>query len=153
MVRAMVATAVLILFAGNAFAADLAIQPTTTRTAETANNTSAAESFTTQTNGNPAGSNISKLPVRSLLYPGSTTKVYAHFMPWFGGTNHLNVGYKSDDPTQVARQVSDMRSRGLSGAIIDWYGPNKNPANNTSIYLKQEAEKYTDFDFAVTEDK
>ncbi len=131
-----------------------AIVPTTTLAAETGNNTSTSAAFAGTTNGNLSGNrNISKMDVRSLLYPGSTTKVYAHFMPWFGGTNHLNVGYKSDDPAQVARQVSDMRSRGLSGAIIDWYGPNKNPANTTSLYIKQEAEKYTDFDFAVTEDK
>src|SRR4051812_49103380 len=99
------------------------VVPTTTLAVETGDNTSTSPTFAGTTNGNLSGNhNISKVDVRSLLYPGSTTKVYAHFMPWFGGTNHLNVGYKSDDPTQVARQVSDMRSRGLSGAIIDWYG-------------------------------
>jgi len=129
------------------------VVPTTTLAAQTGNNTSTSPSFAGTTNGNLSGNNnISKVSATTLLYPGSTTKIYAHFMPWFGGTNHLNVGYASDDPAQVARQVNDMRSRGLAGAIIDWYGPNKNPANTTSIYLKQEAEKYTDFDFAVTED-
>src|SRR3954468_10808588 len=146
--------ALLIVLSPVAATAATQIVPTTTLAAETGNNTSASPTFAGTTNGNLSGNrNISKVDVRSLLYPGSTTKVYAHFMPWFGGTNHLNVGYKSDDPAQVARQVSDMRSRGLAGAIIDWYGPNKNPANTTSLYLKQEAEKYTDFDFAVTEDK
>jgi len=62
--RATVATVIVLLLTTGAFAGDLVIQPTTTRTAESANNTSGADSFTTQTNGNPAPANISKLPVR-----------------------------------------------------------------------------------------
>ena len=130
------------------------VVPTTTLAAQTGNNTSTSPTFSGTTNGNLSGTNnISKVSTATLLYPGSTTKIYAHFMPWFGGTNHLNVGYASDDPAQVTRQVNDMLSRGLSGAIVDWYGPNKNPANSTTIDLKLEAEKHTDFEFAVTEDK
>ena len=100
------------------------VVPTTTLTAQTANNTSSAGSFTTQTNGNRGAANVSKVDVHSLLYPGSTTKVYAHLMVWFGGSNHMNVGYSSTDPTQVKRQIDDMISRGIDGVIIDWYGPN-----------------------------
>ena len=152
--RAIVTIAVIILLAlSAAFAAELAIQPTTTLTAETANNTSAADSFSTQSNGNPAPSNISKLPVRSLLYPGATTKIYAHFMPWFGGSNHMWVGYRSDDRTQVKKQVSDMMSRGYDGAIVDWYGPEHARENNTTLYLRDEAETRAGlFTFAVMED-
>lgn len=151
--RATVTTAVMLVLAAGAFAGDLAIQPTTTLTAETANNTSAADSFATQANGNPAPSNISKSPVRSLLYPGATTKIYAHFLPWFGGANHMWVGYRSDDRTQVRKQVSDMMSRGYDGAIVDWYGPNFSRENNTTLYLRDEAETRGGlFTFAVMED-
>jgi len=63
--------------------AGTAFKATTTLAAETSNNTSAANSFTTQTNGNIGANNISKAPVRSLLYPGSTAKI----MPiWFPGS-------------------------------------------------------------------
>jgi hypothetical protein len=127
--------------------------PTTTLAAETGNDTSTSLTFGGSSNGNLSGkNNISKVSATSLLYPGSTTKIYAHLMAWFGGSNHLNVGYKSDDPAQVARQVNDMLSRGLSGAIVDWYGPNNTRTNNASLYLKQEAEKRSNFDFAVMED-
>ena len=130
------------------------IVPTTTLAAETGNNTSTSPTFLGTTNGNIAGNNnISKADAATLLYPGSTTKIYAHLMPWFGGTNHLNVGYASDDPAQVTRQVNDMLSRGLAGAIIDWYGPNNTRLNNASIYVKQESEKRTNFEFAIMEDK
>src|SRR6266568_2846005 len=101
------------------------VVPNTTLVAETSNNTSAASTFQTQTvNGNLGATNISKASVKSLLYPGFSGKVYVHLMPWFGGTNHMNVGYESNNATQVANQVTDMISRGVDGAIVDWYGPN-----------------------------
>jgi PKD repeat protein len=130
------------------------VVPTTTLAAETGNNTSTSPTFAGTVNGNLAGNqNISKVDVTSLLYPGSTTKVYAHLMAWFGGSSHVNVGYASNDPAQVTRQVNDMLSRGVSGAIIDWYGPNNTLINNASIYVKQESEKHTNFEFAIMEDK
>src|SRR5207249_3044280 len=92
---------------------------TTTLTAETSNNTSAADSFTAQSNGNAGAGNVSKLPLRNLMYAGATTKIYAHFVPWFGFGDHMNVGYTSNDTTQVRKQLADMVSRGLDGAIID----------------------------------
>lgn len=129
------------------------VSPTTTLTAETSNNTSAANSFATLTDGNQGASNISKVSVRSLIYAGSNSPIYAHFMPWFGGTNHMNVGYRSDDPTQVHKQVSDMLSRGISGMIIDWYGPTDTRLNNTSIYVMQDAAtRGGQFVFAIMED-
>src|SRR3954471_17636380 len=93
--------------------AGVAVNPSTTLAAETANNTSAADSFQAQSNGNAGASNVSKMPIRSLLYPGATTKIYVHLMPWFGPSNHMNVGYESSSPAQVKRQVEDMLSRGI----------------------------------------
>lgn len=129
------------------------VVPTTTLAVETGNNTSGSDSFITQTNGNIAPGNVSKVPSRSLLYSGSTTHIYAHFMPWFGGANHMNVGYKSDDPAQVNRQVSDMLSRGIEGAIINWYGPTFTLENSTTFAMMHEAEtRSVQFSFAVMED-
>lgn len=138
-------------FAGTAFKA------TTTLTAETANNTSAADTFAVQTDGNNGASNISKAPTRNLLYSSSTAKLYAHLMLWFGPSNHMNVGYTSDDATQVHRQVTDMISRGLDGTIIDWYGQgatNQGFANinQATQYVMNEAAQHPNFFFAVMDD-
>lgn len=130
----------------------LQVNPTTTLTVQTGNNTSGADAFVAQSNGNAAPGNVSKISIRSLLYTGSTTKVYAHFMPWFGRTNHMWVGYDSSDPAQVARQVNDMISRGYDGMVIDWYGPGKFE-DTVTLRVKAEAEKHTGFQFAVMEDK
>ncbi|HKW24829.1 MAG TPA: hypothetical protein VJN48_03550 [Terriglobales bacterium] len=132
--------------------ATTAIRPTTTLAAETSNNTSAANSFSSQSNGNLGAGNVSKVDIHSLLYPGANTGIYAHLVPWFGGSNHMNVGYSSTDPRQVHRQVEDMISRGIDGVIIDWYGPGSNEDTATKLIMA-EAEKHAGFSFAVMVDK
>jgi len=128
--------------------------PTTTLQAETANNTSAANSFSAQTNGNAQAANVSKLPISSLLYSGATTKIYAHWLSWFGQSNHMNVGYVSDSAAQVHAQVQDMMSRGIAGAIADWHGVADASSEAATQLLKSEAEGSSgQFQFAIMEDK
>src|SRR5438552_18294702 len=86
--------------------ANTAVIPSTTLAIETGNNTSAAVAFTAQSNGNAGAGNVSKMPMRSLLYSGATTKMYAGIQPWYGGTDHMNVGYDSADPVQIQKQVA-----------------------------------------------
>jgi PKD repeat protein len=141
----------LIASAGTTFKA------TTTLAAETSNNTSTADSFAAQTNGNIAATNISKVPIRSLLYPGSTAKIYAHLVPWFGFGDHMNVGYVSSDTLQVQKQVNDMLSRGIDGAIIDWYGRGESSQHFASYDLATQAfmhqsEIHPGFNFAIMHD-
>src|SRR5580698_9247109 len=93
---AVILTCVRLCSAGSSY-----VVPTTTLAAQTSNNTSAANSFLNQSNGNRGAGNISKVDVHSLLYSGATTKVYAHLMLWFGQSSHMNVGYSSTDPAQI----------------------------------------------------
>jgi PKD repeat protein len=144
----------LALMSGLGHAATLTITPTTTLAAETGNNTSGAATFLGQTNGNRGVGNVSKVATSTLLYSGSTSKIFAHFMPWFGDPKHMNVGYNSNDPAQVHRQVTDMLSRGISGAIVDWYGPGLTLEDQTVQYMRNEAQNSGGlFSFAVMEDK
>src|SRR5262249_60302548 len=133
------------------------LNATTPLAAETGNNTSAAASFTGQSNGNIPGANVSKVPTRTLLYPGATTKIYAHFVPWFGFGDHVSVGYVSNDPVQVQKQVDDMVSRGLDGAVIDWYGRGTFNSHfvsydQSSQQLMHQAAQHAGFNFAVMHD-
>jgi len=125
---------------------------TTTLQAETGNNTSAADSFAGGTNGNSRPGNVSKAPINALLYSGANTKIYAHYMPWFGSSSHMNVGYRSDDGAQVKKQVEDMISRGIQGAIVDWYGPAATLQDTSTKLVMKEAEAHAGFTFAVMED-
>jgi hypothetical protein len=144
--------AVLLLSVTSVCAAGSYVNPTTTLAAQTANNTSAATSFVTQTNGNAGAANVSKVDVHSLLYSGATSKVYAHLMVWFGGSNHMNVGYSSIDAGQVHNQITDMISRGIDGVIIDWYGPNNNEDTAAKLVMA-EAESHPGFTFAIMIDQ
>ena len=144
--------AVLLLSATGVCAAGNYVVPTTTLAAQAANNTSAANSFVGQTNGNAGAGNVSKVDVHSLLYSGASTKVYAHLMLWFGGSNHMNVGYSSTDPAQIHRQITDMISRGIDGVIVDWYGPNNSVDQATKLVMA-EAESHPGFTFAIMVDQ
>ena len=143
-------------------AADQAAPPfTTTRAALLANNTAASVAFTDQytpaprfngsnapvSNGDaPPGSPastvlsvgaVSKLPIRSLLYPGATTQVFVETQGWFctngaaqlpseAGVDqcgsHIDIGYDDNFTVHARLQVADMMSRGIDGAIMDWSG-------------------------------
>jgi len=141
----------LLSLTGTCLAAN-SVVATTTLAAQTANNTSTAASFASQSNGNFVAGSVSKVDVHSLLYAGASTKVYAHLMVWFGGSNHMNVGYSSTDPAQVHRQIVDMISRGIDGVIIDWYGPNNNEDEAAKLVMT-EAEKHPGFRFAIMVDQ
>ncbi len=126
----------------------------TTLQAETGNNTSAANSFARQTNGNAGAGNVSKLPIDSLLYSGATTKIYATWLGWFGQPNHMSVGYISNTAAQVHAQVEDMISRGMAGAIADWYGTANTSIEAATTLLRNEAEAHSgQFEFAIMEDR
>lgn len=127
--------------------------PSTTDLAtQTGNNTSAASSFATQTNGNLGASNVSKIDIHSLLYPGATTEIYAELQPWFGDRRHIEVGYISWDPNQIENQLNDMVSRGITGVVIDWYGPADRTEPTTLAWLAA-AQNHSGFKFLIMIDK
>ena len=150
--RELLAIAAAIALAPAALAGNLKIVPTTTLAAQTSNNTSTAKSFHAQSNGNLGAGNVSKVDIHSLLYPGTNTKVIAHFMPWWGDPRHINVGYNSHDPVQIHNQITDMISRGVDGVIIDWYG-DKDYTDQTAKLVMNEAEQHPGFTFAIMVDK
>ena len=115
------------------------------------NNTSASPRVGKSNSGNAMPGNVSKLPIRTLLYRGSTTRIYSRYMPWFGDAHHRDVGYRSDDRQQVSRQVADMLSRGIQGAIVDWYGPGAGLKHESALLVMKESERQG-LEFAVSED-
>jgi hypothetical protein len=128
--------------------------PSTSLQSETANNTSAADNFRGMQNGNTPASHVSKLTMRGLLYRGATTKIYARVVPFFLSTQkHVDVGYRSDDRAQAQRQVEDMISRGIDGAIIDWYGTENTDLGRSAEAFREQSESHAGFRFVISEDK
>jgi len=131
------------------------IVPTTTLTAETANNTSASSTWMNTSTGDAVAGNVSQVDIHKLLYAGESTKVYAHYLGWWGpGGGHINNGTNSATLAQAHSTVTDMMNRGIDGLIIDWYGAGNTHIDQASKYIKQDAEtRGGKFTFAIMEDQ
>jgi Big-like domain-containing protein len=125
------------------------LTPTTTVAKQTQLNTSASGTYSDPSVGTILG-NVSKLSLRQLL-PGYNGKLYASVVLFWGSSKHINVGYNAADPAQVDRQIQDIQSRGMDGAILDWYGPGS-LEDKAALVWRQEVAKYPGFQFAIQED-
>ena len=88
-------------------------------------NTSANPATPGFSNGTlPGNANVSGVNVHTLLYPGNTTKVLVHYLPWMNNdTQHgINVHYKNSDPAYIKGFLKDLQRRGVDGVMIDWQG-------------------------------
>jgi hypothetical protein len=123
-------------------------------------NTSASPTFAATRNGNLGGStSVSDVNIHTLLYPGHTTKVLAHYLPWWFDpkSRGVVVGYRSDDPAQALRTFTDMHARGVDGVIVDWYGQhdgNGQPEPIDVAWRKSlpELAKFPDMTFSIMVD-
>jgi hypothetical protein len=128
------------------------IAPTTALATETANSTNLT-GFNGTTNGNVKPGNVSKVDIHTLLYTGATTKIFAHYMPWWNSAGHVSVGLGDEaDPAVASAQVAEAISRGMDGFIIDWYGPQNAHHNTATMNVKAAAEASPNFEFAIIED-
>jgi hypothetical protein len=140
------------------------IVPNTTLAAESGNNTAAADSFpgcevTTVTdgqcvnNGDQQASNVSKVNVHTLLSPSQQgAKVYTTYIPYWGHGSHPNIGYSSQDPNQVTKEIADLTSRGFDGVLVDWYGQGSWEDGATQI-LQSQLEQQDTLTFALMIDQ
>jgi hypothetical protein len=69
--------------------------------------------------------------------PGLHPKLLAVYMPWFGNHPPMDVGYSSQDPAVLRKQIQQARQMGISAFVVDWYG---------------ESNAYSDHNFALLEE-
>ena len=101
-------------------------------------------------NGNPARGELSSLTLQQSYGLGSRTRVLTAMVGWFGSPKHAKIGYRSDDPAQVARQLQAMQALGIGGVTIAWYGSqDKEPSGRTAALVLSQAERMQDFAFAI----
>jgi hypothetical protein len=53
----------------------------------------------------------------------TTAKVLAHWMPWWGTSGHIKIGYNSADQSACDAQAAAMVAMGIAGINVDYYGP------------------------------
>jgi hypothetical protein len=65
---------------------------------------------------------VSKTDVHTLIPSRPDLRWFAHATPWFGSSSHINIGLTNNTTAYVAAMITDMKSRGFNGVVIDWYG-------------------------------
>lgn len=60
-------------------------------------------------------------------------KLKAHVVGWFGSSGHIDVGYHSDDPKIISRQMDLLHAVGVYGTIHDWRGSAVNPTQHAAL--------------------
>jgi hypothetical protein len=80
--------------------------------------------------------------------PGVFPKLLAVYMPWFGNHTHMDVGYSSEDPAILRKQIEQAHHMGISAFIVDWYGE-ANPYSDHNFAVLQEAAAQTHFQVAL----
>ena len=80
--------------------------------------------------------------------PGIFPKLLAVYMPWFGDHTHMDVGYSSQDPAVLRKQIEQARHMGISAFVVDWYGES-NVYSDHNFALLQEAASESHFQVAL----
>ena len=93
-------------------------------------------------------------PPQPLKYKaaGSTPQVIAVYEAWFGHPRHMNVGYSSQDPAEIASQIHDAKARGITAFVVDWYG-DREPFIDKSYALIQNTAAKKHFQVAMMYDE
>ncbi len=65
--------------------------------------------------------------------------VLAVYEPWFGDSDHIDVGYSTHDRVVLARQVEQAQNLGISAFVVDWYGQRKSFLDASFFLLQQTA--------------
>lgn len=111
---------------------------------------SAAGAFHGMPNGNASPGEISNLTLQQSYGIGPRTRVLAAMVGWFGSPKHASIGYHSDDPAQVVRQLGMMQALGIGGVTIAWYSSeDQDLSGRTAAVVLRQAERMQDFAFAL----
>jgi hypothetical protein len=80
--------------------------------------------------------------------PSLSPRLLAVYMPWFGDHTHIDVGYSSQDPAVLRKQIVQAKHMGISAFVVDWYGES-NKYSDHNFALMQEAASENHFQVAL----
>jgi hypothetical protein len=93
-----------------------------------------------------------KEPLGTVQAPNGQTLLLAVYQPWFGQHDHINVGYSSQDPNVLRKQIARAKELNINGFVVNWYGPRKE-FEDRSYALLQSLAGENDFRIAVQYDE
>jgi len=80
--------------------------------------------------------------------PALAPKLLAVYMPWFGDHSHIDVGYSSQDPAVLRKQIQQAHRTGISAFVVDWYGESR-PYSDHNFALLQQVASESHFQVAL----
>ena len=76
----------------------------------------------------------------------------ALYEAWFGHPKHISVGYSSQDPDVIQRQIREAKTAGITAFVVDWYG-DREPFIDRSYAEMQNAAAKNNFQVAMMYDE
>jgi hypothetical protein len=81
--------------------------------------------------------NSRNLTLKNLPEPSGNPKILADYQPWFGDPDHIDVGYSSQDPNVLRKQIENARNLGIYAFVVDWYGPRRPFLDRSTALLQK----------------
>lgn len=85
-------------------------------------------------------------------HPSGPPQVLAVYEAWFGHPRHIAIGYSSQDPDTLRKQMRQAKAVGISGFVVDWYGY-RQPFIDRSYALMQSIAAEENFHIAMMYDE
>ncbi len=89
---------------------------------------------------------------KSVPETGGSPKLVADYQPWFGDPDHINVGYNTQDPGVIRKQIEQAKNMGIYAFAIDWYADRK-PFLDRSTAVVAQVSKQMQFHYALMYDE
>jgi hypothetical protein len=86
------------------------------------------------------------------LFPGYSGPIYGHIVPWFGQSNHTNIGVNYNTSAWAAAVCNYLQYCGFDGIIIDWYGSGRFE-DSVTLLLKAQCATMTGFKYGIMVDQ
>jgi hypothetical protein len=83
---------------------------------------------------------------------GKSPETIALYEAWFGHPNHISVGYSSQDPVVISKQIRQAKAMGISAFVADWYG-DREPFIDQIYALMQKTAGSEKFQIAMMHDE
>lgn len=96
--------------------------------------------------------NVRQIVDKTVRETAGYPKILADYQPWFGDPSHINVGYNSQDPRVLRKQIQQAKDMGIYAFAVDWYG-DRHPFLDRSYRLLQQVASQERFHVAIMYDE
>ncbi len=81
--------------------------------------------------------NSKTLSLKDISDSSNHPKILADYQPWFGDPDHIDVGYSSQDPNVLRKQIENARKMGIYAFAVDWYGSRRPFLDRSTALLER----------------